>query len=284
MHLSKAMKKVKKRDISDRGSPITTTGFYILKWIACITMVIDHVALFFQSQCEISPAVYLIMRGIGRTAFPLFAYLLVEGFYHTENRGKHLLRIGILALVSEIPFDIINISQLSADENILSFSHQNVCISFFISYLLLMITDTEFSRVKKLYNNSKFGKLIEANAKIVLWGIAMATAYFLNVDYDFSGVFFVFLLNLARDKKYKWVIQLLAFVFLGISGGHYLHLLLVIPFILIILAEHKGKKETEQGNALFRFVRSKFSRRLTGIFYPLHMVILIIIRAVMVLV
>lgn len=274
--------KAKVQTISGRDSPITTTGFYFFKWIACITMVIDHVALFFQSQCAIPPETYLTMRGIGRTAFPLFAYLLVESFHHTENKKKHLFRIGMLALVSEIPYDIINISKVPVGENILNFGYQNVCLSLFISFALLMITNVKYDSIEKLYGSGKFGKLIKGSVKIIFLGIAMIAAYFLHVDYSFSGVLFVFLLNLARDKKHKRIFQALAFALLGVMGKHYVYLFLIVPFAFIVLVEY-SKKNERKDNVVFRVIRSKFSRKLTGIFYPLHMIILIIVRAIMVL-
>ena len=72
----------------------------VLKWIAVITMLIDHVGVVFFPE-------YSIIRWIGRISFPLFAFLICEGYRHTSNIWKYFLRLGIFAIISEIPYDIV---------------------------------------------------------------------------------------------------------------------------------------------------------------------------------
>lgn len=74
------------------------TGFH-LKVIAILAMIIDHVGAILLPE-------YLILRYIGRLAFPIFSFLLVEGFVHTRNLQRYILRLGMFALLSEIPYDL----------------------------------------------------------------------------------------------------------------------------------------------------------------------------------
>ncbi len=263
---------------------ISTSSFYLLKWIACITMLIDHIALFFRVQCDIPDDTYWIMRCVGRIAFPLFAYLLVESFHHTQHRGKSLLKIGMIALISEIPFDVVNISRMPIGGDILNLNYQNVCFTLFLSYLLLMATDISYNKVKALYNNSKFGTMVEASVKVVILGIAMVEVQLLNASFGYGGVLFIFLLNFARGRKHKSIYQAFAFLIFGLTQAHIEYLFIIISFVLLMLVQCKAKRNgSEKENMCLRFLRSKFSRTFTRIFYPLHLIILVLVRTVMVL-
>ena len=99
----------------------------VLKIIAMISMVFDHVGdMFF-------PGV-MWLRMIGRLAMPIFSFCIAEGFAHTRDRKKYLFRIGVFALISEIPFDL-------AFEGRIGFSHQNIMLTFFLSIVGLMLFD-----------------------------------------------------------------------------------------------------------------------------------------------
>lgn len=126
-----------------------------LKLIAIITMLIDHFAatiiektLAARGAFSLDPTdleavqnfylengalygVYSIMRLIGRIAFPIFCFLLVEGFQHTRNKNKYAFRLALFALISEIPFD------LALFGTVLEFSHQNVFFTLLIGLLVM---------------------------------------------------------------------------------------------------------------------------------------------------
>lgn len=80
-------------------------GFY-LKLIAFVLMTIDHVGAFMEMYQGVSNASE-ILRTIGRLAFPLFIFMLVEGVIHTKHYGKYVLRLGIVAIATMIAQIII---------------------------------------------------------------------------------------------------------------------------------------------------------------------------------
>ena len=111
----------------DKAKGIRCLDGTMLKIIAMISMVIDHVGDMIFPEL-------LWLRMIGRLAMPVFAFCITEGYIHTRNRKKYLLRMGIFALISEVPFDL-------AFEGKIGLSHQNIMVSFFISIVALMLFD-----------------------------------------------------------------------------------------------------------------------------------------------
>ena len=92
-----------------------------LKFIAIATMVIDHIGLaLFPDE--------LIWRYIGRISFPIFAFLIVEGFVHTSDFKKYIGRILLFAIISEIPFNLL------VSGKVLDFTHQNVFFTFAFNF------------------------------------------------------------------------------------------------------------------------------------------------------
>ena len=83
-------------NITTEKRPLTSVQ---IKWIACAFMLCDHIDVVFGLGNE-------MMRLIGRLAFPLFVFLLVEGFTYTRSRARYAARLFVFALISEIPFDM----------------------------------------------------------------------------------------------------------------------------------------------------------------------------------
>jgi hypothetical protein len=74
---------------------------FTIKLIAIFTMVIDHIGLFFFPDV-------ILLRLIGRISFPLFAWLIANGAYHTHNIPSYLKRLVLCAVISQVPFFLAN--------------------------------------------------------------------------------------------------------------------------------------------------------------------------------
>ena len=105
----------------------------VLKIIATVTMIIDHIGYLLGKN-------YFYLRYIGRLSFPIFLFLIVEGYFKTKNYSKYLFRLFIFALISEIPFNLFR------NDKIFYSSLQNV-IWLFV-FILLMFKIFEF--IKKI--------------------------------------------------------------------------------------------------------------------------------------
>lgn len=158
-----------------------------LKIIAIILMLIDHIGAAILYKIISNPTLMLenyqqirtlydITRFLGRSSFPIFCFLLVQGFIHTSNRNRFALRLFLFALISEIPFDL-------ALFNGITFEHQNVFFTLFIGFCVLWIMDTFLDHV-----------LIQLLA-MVAGGVL---AYFLHTDYKYWGILLISVLYLFR--------------------------------------------------------------------------------------
>lgn len=156
-------------DTMERKAGLTT---FQLKVLAIISMLADHVGAVLYPE-----AVWL--RYAGRLAFPIFCFLLVEGYYHTGNVAKYMARLGIFALISEIPFD------LAFHQTLWFPAKQNVFLTLFIGLGMLWGLERERERIIRV--------------GIVL--LSMWAAEFLCCDYGFMGVLLIAVFGVTRGKN-----------------------------------------------------------------------------------
>ena len=171
-----------------------------LKLMACITMLIDHIGascleagllvpLIASGTFSTDPAAVSllqmdrVLRYIGRLAFPIFCFLLVEGFLHTHDFKKYALRMLGFALISEWPFDWAFFSGVY-------WGHQNVYFTLLLGLLAMKALDT--------YQTPE--------GMPALKGILGAAACFLaaallHCDYDVLGLALILALYLTRKDR-----------------------------------------------------------------------------------
>lgn len=157
-----------------------------LKGIAAALMLMDHVGAILLPEVP-------VLRCVGRLAFPIFAFFIAEGYAHTRNFGRYFRRLAILAVVSEIPFNLENGA-------VFDLTRQNVLFTFCLALLTLR-------GLEALGRERGFGRW--AGCGLVL-AAGFAAGELLRTDYGGWGVVTVALLQLCRDGKYAKLWLLLA--------------------------------------------------------------------------
>ncbi len=113
------------------------TGFG-LKMIALVTMTIDHFAAIVLERISGTSGlmynIYFALRCVGRLAFPLFIFLLVEGFMHTRSKKRYAVRLFLFAFIAEIPFN------LAFSHELLYPAYQNVFFTLLLGFLGMMFS------------------------------------------------------------------------------------------------------------------------------------------------
>lgn len=225
-----------------------------LKWIAIITMLIDHVGAVFFSDV-------IILRLIGRLAFPIFAFLIVQGFLHTKNIKKYIIRLGLFAIISEIPFD------LAFNDELFELTSQNVFFTLLIGLIAIVIFD-------ELKEKNK----IMAGASILILSVF---ALYLRTDYDLFGVLMIFVFYLFKDdfsQAIFYIIYINALLVLGswsadnFRSNPWNFIQGAAPLSLILIKHYNGKKGGE------RIKNQVIHKYFFYIFYPLHLLILALIN------
>lgn len=235
---------------------LSLTGFG-LKRIAVASMVIDHIGSFLLRAMmepykidgmlvvsKDSPtALWQLMKGLevcealGSVAFPIFCFLMVEGFLHTRDRMRYGLRMGLFALLSEVPFDLAHFQAP------FSLRLQSVMFTLTVSILTLLA----ISRAEERWESSPG---LRWTAVAVLTTAGMALAYLVRGEYVFLGVLSAVLLYLLRDRGW-------------LRAAGLAPLLVVSPWILLAVPPI----------LLYSGERGRGSKWFFYIFYPAHFLV-----------
>lgn len=215
-----------------------------LKWIATITMFIDHLGLVLSAG--VPREIWLTMRTIGRLAFPIFCFLLVEGFYHTRDVKRYLFRLGVFAVISEIPFDLVVFRKAWYPD------YQNVFFTLFIGLLLLYLYNRFLANAQPVY--------------AIMAVISMlCLAYFVRCDYGAEGVLLIYLLYFFRFRPGFMCVS--AALLLFCMGGLEVYALAALPLLLLYNGEKGGRAPKTRTAKLAK-------QYFFYCFYPLHLSLL----------
>lgn len=188
---------------------------------------------------------------IGRIAFPLFAFQAVQGYIHTKNFKKHLIKLLIFACISQIPFMLF-----------LSTFTDPFMLNIFFTFALALLS---------LYIYDKFDSKILGFLIVLLISIL---AELIRVDYGAFGILLIFSFYFFKDKKILMILSTFILCFgkyiINIISYPSLSLLYLLcaffTFLPMVLILFYDKKEGPKTKYFFY------------IFYPLHLLILYIIH------
>lgn len=233
---------------NNRFSKIRVFSGAQLKYIAFLSMLIDHVnkALMYPLLTENGFLRYVsdVFDILGRVAFPLFMFFLVEGFFKTGNRFKYLLNLIVFGIISEIPFDLFQSAVL--------FQPNSNNVMFTLALALVMIWVIDELKVPKSYI---IPPVLWFPVSIIIVITVCLLSMIWGLDYEYHGILIAYFFYIFRNNP-----------ILSIIGG-YLSIFKT-PWALLgfgLTLTYNGK-------------RGKQNKILNYLFYPVHLLILGLLR------
>lgn len=217
---------------------------FVLKVIALITMIIDHSGYVIFGK-------FSFFNYIGRLAFPIFAFGISEGYLHTKNLKKYFTRLGLFAIISQLPYYLF-ISSVSSD---------NVGLNIFFTLFLGLLAITLFDKCKY--------KILGILPVVLICFLS----YFINCEYSWFGILLIF--GFYLFKKHRVLMNIYTFslmsiyyiVYLCKTNFNYRYIILYFSTVcsLIFINLYNGKK-------------GKDSKYILYLLYPLQFLILYVIN------
>lgn len=217
-----------------------------LKIIAVIAMTIDHIGV------QILPDV-IMLRIIGRLAFPIFAYMIAEGCTHTRNRARYFLTIGSVAVLCQAVYFFVMRSL-----------YQCIFVTFLLSLILIYVMEYAVNKgnvISYLFAVIAFLSVFFLTEKLP--GLLPKTDF--AVDYGFFGVIVPVIVYFSKGRYSKLLAAFVGLLLLTLDcGGTQWYSLLSIPLLALYSGE-RGKMKLKW----FFYA-----------YYPLHLAVIYLISTV----
>ena len=245
---------------------------FMLRLIACIFMLIDHIGYAFNISA---------FRIIGRLAFPIFLFLIYNGYLHTSCKWRYGLRLGIFAILSQIPFSLFG-------HNTLLYPNGNVFFTLLICLICFWIGDImRKNKVLKWFC-------------LAPWICAFVIYYFgfIRSDYGAKAVLMATCLFLFYDKALWKRVLLVLGTACSVFYSFFLSLVIALKDVIVgdpVHISYPNSWAMIQVFCLLAFLfifayngekgfvaKSKWGGKLLQygfyLFYPVHMLILWLLR------
>lgn len=233
-----------------------------LKLLAVFFMAIDHIGAAVVEPALLQKGLitmqdteyilYMVLRILGRFSFPMFCFLLVEGFFHTHDMVKYLRNLLGFAVLSELPFD------LALRGKLWDWEHQNVYFTLALGFIAIWIAQALQEKYATQAGSAFWYKLAMIAAVLGLAGLAEL----LHTDYGAVGVAVIYVLYAFKPQKTKSAVWAWVVLTLGSTLEFF-----CFPFIFAVKA-YNGERGRQ--NKYFFYL-----------FYPLHLLVLYMVRRIL---
>lgn len=204
-----------------------------LKCIAVFSMLVDHIgAYLYPSE--------IWMRYVGRLAFPIFGFLIVEGFFHTRDVKKYMGRLFVFALISEVPYDLVRYNTPVYKD------HQNIFFTLLLALICICVLQTMQEHM--------------LSACAVLLAVGALTHYIIKPDYGIGGIVMILCFYVFRRQTAELCLSVAV-----INICYYDNIQRAGALALLPILFYNGKKGP---SAKYFFY----------VFYPVHLLLLYLIR------
>jgi len=235
---------------------------FVLHIIAMAAMLCDHLWGTFFVNSD-------LFGYVGRIAFPIFAFLIVEGYFHTKSIKDYMIRLWIFAMISEIPFNL-----MMAHDFIYPF-HHNVLWTFLLSLIAIIFME------KTKHKHIVFRLIVYPIVIVVFYLLGMVTF----VDYNGYGVLMVILFYFTRIKPEDSTVKKAVLLIIQVIGMYIINVEMMKGLMLIVDIGGSSFEFAKQGLALFALpfiwlyngkqgYYNKYVKYFYYAFYPVHMFIL----------
>lgn len=224
---------------------------FLLKIIACFTMLLCHIP-FVYPQYSV-PLMY-----IGKISFPLYAFLISEGYVHTRNFSKYLTRLIVFGVISQIPAYLLFVGK----------SFNGLYLNIFFTLALGLLGIRIYDKIKSKYISIPLIILLAVIAELLkfdygAFGVLMIVCFYVfkrnKLNMVLSQMFLMFILYMKKMSYYTFSLFNLQYI---------LFQLLFSVISLAIILTYNGKKGKSSGKIKLMFY----------FFYPVHLIILDLLK------
>ncbi len=224
---------------------------FLLKIIACFTMLLCHIP-FVYPQYSV-PLMY-----IGKISFPLYAFLISEGYVHTRNFSKYLTRLIVFGVISQIPAYLLFVGK----------SFNGLYLNIFFTLALGLLGIRIYDKIKSKYISTPLIILLAVIAELLkfdygAFGVLMIVCFYVfkrnKLNMVLSQMFLMFILYMKKMSYYTFSLFNLQYI---------LFQLLFSVISLAIILTYNGKKGKSSGKIKLMFY----------FFYPVHLIILDLLK------